>query len=56
LVLDYVRPDGDGDEVERRRQERLAALRYLAERFQVVEGALPLDGSHVPRTVLRKSP
>lgn len=55
FVFDYVRPEGAGVGIEPRRQERLAALRYLAERFQVVEGALPLDGSHVPRTVLRKS-
>ncbi len=54
FILDYAPPDGEGPEVERRRRERVEALRYLAERFEVVEGALPLDGSRVGRTVLRK--
>jgi hypothetical protein len=56
FVLDYFRPDEEGPDVERRLRERQEALGYLAERFRVVEGALPLDGAQMGRTVLRKLP
>lgn len=47
LVLDYVPGEAPAT-------ARIEALRYLRERFEVVEGALPLDGSPVPRSVLRR--
>jgi len=52
LVFDYARPDVPDDDT--RARQRMEALRYIAERYRVIDGAIPLDGRNVPLTVARK--
>jgi 2-polyprenyl-3-methyl-5-hydroxy-6-metoxy-1,4-benzoquinol methylase len=50
LVFDYVRGSAVSDESD----ARVEALRYITERFDVVEGTVPLDGRDVQAVVARK--
>jgi hypothetical protein len=52
LVFDYARPDVRDDDP--RVRDRMEALRYIAERYRVIDGDIPLDGRTVPLTVARK--
>jgi len=52
LAFDYARADVPEDNP--RARERFEALRYIAERFRVIEGDVRLDGSSVPLTIVRK--
>ena len=54
LVFDYVRSEGTGLDTAAGLRDRLEVLRYVADRFRLIRGAIPLDGSHVPTTVLQK--
>jgi hypothetical protein len=51
LVFDYVRAGGADTVLDR---DRLEALRYVKDHFEIVEGAIPLDGTAVPLTVARR--
>jgi 2-polyprenyl-3-methyl-5-hydroxy-6-metoxy-1,4-benzoquinol methylase len=54
LVFDYVRSEGTGLDTATSLRDRLPALRFVLERFDVVSGRVPLDGAHVEPAVLRK--
>jgi len=54
LVFDYVRSDGTGLDTATSLRDRLPALRFILEHFDVATGRVPTDGSHVEPTVVRK--
>jgi 2-polyprenyl-3-methyl-5-hydroxy-6-metoxy-1,4-benzoquinol methylase len=54
LIFDYVRSEGTGLDTASALRDRIPALEFLRERFAIVEGAVPLDGSHVEPVVARK--
>jgi SAM-dependent methyltransferase len=54
LIFDYVRSEGTGLDTAAGLQERMPTLRLVLEQFDVVEGRVPTDGSHVPPVVVRK--
>jgi len=54
LVFDYIRSDATGLDTASSLRDRIPALKFLLERFEIVEGAVPLDGGHVEGVVARK--
>lgn len=54
LVFDYVRSEGKGLDTAAGLKDRPEVLRYILDRFVVVEGEIPLDGTHVNTTVVQK--
>lgn len=54
LIFDYVRSEGAGLDTAAALRDRDAALRFVLDRFEVVEGRVPTDGSHVQPAVVRK--
>lgn len=54
FVFDYVRSEGTFLDSATSLRERDAALRFIIDRFEIVQGVVPTDGSHVPPAVVRK--
>jgi 2-polyprenyl-3-methyl-5-hydroxy-6-metoxy-1,4-benzoquinol methylase len=54
LVFDFVRSEGEGLDTATALRDREPALRYILEHFEILDGRVPLDGSHVQPTVVRK--
>ena len=54
LIFDYVRSEGTGLDTATSLRDRLPALRFVLDRFEIVEGRVPTDGEHVEPTVVRK--
>ena len=54
LVFDYVRSEGTGLDTATSLRDRLPALRFILEHFDIVQGQIPTDGTHVEPTVVRK--
>jgi 2-polyprenyl-3-methyl-5-hydroxy-6-metoxy-1,4-benzoquinol methylase len=54
LIFDYVKSEGTYLDSAASLQERESVLRFILERFEVLDGRVPLDGSHVQPTVVRK--
>ena len=54
LIFDYVRSDGTGLDTATSLRDRLPALRFVLEHFDIVSGRVALDGSHVEPSVARK--
>jgi 2-polyprenyl-3-methyl-5-hydroxy-6-metoxy-1,4-benzoquinol methylase len=54
LIFDYIRSEGAGLDTAAALRDRDATLRVIADRFEVVHGRVPLDGSHVAPAVVRK--
>jgi 2-polyprenyl-3-methyl-5-hydroxy-6-metoxy-1,4-benzoquinol methylase len=54
LILDYIRSEATGLDTPAGLRDRDDALRFVHDRFEVVEGRIPLDGDHLPPTVVRK--
>ncbi|HZP37409.1 MAG TPA: methyltransferase domain-containing protein [Methylomirabilota bacterium] len=54
LVFDYVRSEGTGFDTATSLRDRLPALRFVLDRFEIVEGRVTTDGDHVEPTVGRK--
>lgn len=54
LVFDYVRSEGTGLDTATSLRDRLPALRFVLDRFDIVEGRVTTDGVHVEPTVARK--
>jgi 2-polyprenyl-3-methyl-5-hydroxy-6-metoxy-1,4-benzoquinol methylase len=54
LVFDYVRSEGTGLDTATSLRDRLPALRFILERFDIVRGRVPTDGAHVETAVVRK--
>jgi 2-polyprenyl-3-methyl-5-hydroxy-6-metoxy-1,4-benzoquinol methylase len=54
LVFDYVRSDGTGLDTRTSLEARIPALELIRDRFDIVQGAVPLDGYHVQPAVARK--
>jgi len=54
LVFDYIRSEAKGLDTAAALRDRLPALEFVRERFDVVSGAVPVDGTDVGPTVVRK--
>jgi 2-polyprenyl-3-methyl-5-hydroxy-6-metoxy-1,4-benzoquinol methylase len=54
LVFDYIRSEGQGLDTVGGLRDRLPALAFVRESFDVVQGAVPLDGASVDAVVCRK--
>jgi hypothetical protein len=54
LIFDYVRSEGTGLDTATSLRDRLPALRFVLDRFDIVEGRVTTDGAHVEPTVARK--
>jgi SAM-dependent methyltransferase len=54
LIFDYVRSDGTGLDTASSLRDRIPALQFVVDRFDLVSGRVPLDGSHVEPAVVRK--
>jgi 2-polyprenyl-3-methyl-5-hydroxy-6-metoxy-1,4-benzoquinol methylase len=54
LVFDFVRSEGTYLDSATALAERDAALRFVLDHFDQVQGSIPVDGSHVPPVVVRK--
>ncbi|MBI2526486.1 MAG: class I SAM-dependent methyltransferase [Candidatus Rokubacteria bacterium] len=54
LIFDYVRSEGTGLDTASSLRDRIPALQFILERFDVVEGMVATDGEHVSPAVARK--
>jgi len=54
LIFDYVRSEATGLDTPAALRDREPALRFIADRFEPVEGRIALDGGDQPTTVVRK--
>jgi 2-polyprenyl-3-methyl-5-hydroxy-6-metoxy-1,4-benzoquinol methylase len=54
LVFDFVRSEAEGLDTASALRDRETVLRFVREHFDVIQGRVPLDGSHVPPVVVRK--
>ena len=54
LVFDYVRSDGTGLDTAAALRDRIPALEFILERFDIVQGRVTTDGAHVEPAVARK--
>lgn len=54
LVFDYFRSEGTGLDTAAGLRDRLPALQFILDNFEIVQGDVPLDGSHVQPAVARK--
>lgn len=54
LVLDYIRSQGRGLDTVGGLRDRLPALGFVREAFEIVRGEVPLDGTSVTSVVCRK--
>jgi 2-polyprenyl-3-methyl-5-hydroxy-6-metoxy-1,4-benzoquinol methylase len=54
LVFDFVKSEGTYLDSAASLREREAALRFVLDHFDLVEGRVPLDGSHVQPAIVRK--
>ncbi len=54
LVFDYVRSEGTGLDTATSLRDRLPALRFVLDRFDIVQGRVTTDGAHVEAAVARK--
>ena len=54
LIFDYIRSEGTGLDTHAGLRDRLPALRFVAEKFEIVQGRVATDGSHVEPAVARK--
>jgi 2-polyprenyl-3-methyl-5-hydroxy-6-metoxy-1,4-benzoquinol methylase len=54
FVFDYIKSEGKGLNTVSALADRIPALQYIANNFEVIEGRVPLDGGHVGTVVCRK--
>jgi 2-polyprenyl-3-methyl-5-hydroxy-6-metoxy-1,4-benzoquinol methylase len=54
LVFDYIRSEGKGLDTSTSLRDRLAALQFILDHFDIVSGEVRLDGSNVGATVARQ--
>ena len=54
LVFDYIRSDGTGLDTVAALRDRLPALRFVVDNFEVVQGRVAADGSDIEPAVVRK--
>ena len=54
LVFDYIRSEGKGLDTSTSLRDRLSALRFILDHFDIVSGEVRLDGSNVGATVARQ--
>jgi SAM-dependent methyltransferase len=54
FIFDYFRSEGTGLDTAAGLRDRLPALRFILDHFEVVRGDVPIDGSHVQPAVARK--
>jgi 2-polyprenyl-3-methyl-5-hydroxy-6-metoxy-1,4-benzoquinol methylase len=54
LVFDYIRSEAKGLDTAAALQDRIPALEFILDRFEIVRGRVSTDGSHVGPSVARK--
>jgi SAM-dependent methyltransferase len=54
LVFDYVRSEGTGLDTATSLRDRIPAIELIRSRFDIVQGRVATDGSHLEPTVTRK--
>lgn len=54
LIFDYVRSDGTGLDTATALRDRIPALQFILDHFDIVQGRVTTDGTHVEPTVARK--
>ncbi len=54
FVFDYIKSEGRGLDTASALRDRISVLRYVLDRFEVVEGRISLDGSNVGTVVCQK--
>lgn len=54
FIFDYIKSEGKGFDTVGALTERISALQYILDNFEVIKGRVPLDGSHVDAVVCRK--
>lgn len=54
LIFDYIRSEGKGLDTATSLRDRIPALQFVHDHFEVVSGEIQLDGSHIGPTVVRK--
>ena len=54
LIFDYIRSDGTGLDTVASLRDRLPALQFVLDHFEIVLGRVATDGSHVEPAVARK--
>jgi len=54
LVFDYIRSEGTGLDTATSLRDRLPALRFVLDHFDIVKGRVTTDGAHVEPAVARK--
>ena len=54
LIFDYIRSDGTGLDTAASVRDRLPALRFVQEHFDIVQGEVTADGADVGPSVARK--
>jgi hypothetical protein len=54
LIFDYVRSEATGLDTATSLRDRIPALEFILDRFEVVSGRVTTDGAHVGPTVARK--
>lgn len=54
LVFDYIRSEGKGLDTATALRDRIPALQFVLDRFEVVKGRVTTDGDHVTPAVVRK--
>ena len=54
LVFDYVRSDGTGLDTATALRDRIPALQFVLDRFEVLDGRVTTDGADVGPSVVRK--
>ena len=54
LVFDYVRSEGTGLDTATSLRDRIPAIELILSRFDIVQGRVATDGSHLEPTVARK--
>jgi SAM-dependent methyltransferase len=54
LIFDYIRSEGTGLDTVAALRDREATLRAILDRFEIVQGRVPLDGADVAPAVVRK--
>lgn len=54
LVFDYIRSEGKGLDTATALRERIPALRFVLDRFDIVAGRVTVEGEHIGPSVARK--
>jgi SAM-dependent methyltransferase len=54
FIFDYIKSEGTGLDTATSLRDRIPALRFILEHFDIVQGRVTTDGAHVETTVARR--